>query len=868
MKLKFFICLFVVSFFFYSAVMASVVSIDKVEKESIENKSQQQVTDYLKLKMMRNIEDEATGYVCSILSISKDQKIFADVINIVSSLIQIKTQEKEVFSEDNEGFIEIKMSADVETDNVNFYIGKIKQNKNSRYKKEFEELRKEKLNLETRLRSVSKNEYEKNLFFYTKNQFLKYKQKEEEYNKIANQSRNNETDKQQQQSVEKTKVQQPIINEQKNIESLHLENDNIERAKLENKMRISNLENEAKFKMSTWSSANENSSSKAILEATNVKKDMADLLKKCSNLLVINKENLTKTFDEEISALKSINFSQNTPVKDQWETTDDFNKRLQEYEKTKEAFVVSSQKELQELTNKKEITIFQDEIENLQAIVSILHPFADRLKYFQSGINYDNKSNNDNKSNYNKSKKSIDKNKKDKNKVEVVSLGEVNADKHYFIINVSFLSENFPLKFDFSDIGMERAKLIYENKNQFELEPLFSIVEDADSKELKICLSSFNIKHDELYTSKNIEIEGVVVPFEEILEFQNYENKLKSVMEKKENVSLLNKVLDKKIREFTENINLQKFKSIINGLKKVKNIPDLEKMEKIDAYEKFINDLKILDGIIISVSASGYHTLGLKKDGTVIATGDNQYGQCNVKEWKNITKVSAGVLHSIGLQKDGTAVAIGDDSTRKCSVVGWDTLVSVSAGEHSSAGVTKDGTVMLTGGLSTQQALITNLRNVLDFSLAGKNHIVSLRKDGKVEGIGDNSFGQINVKNWTDIKSISVGDNHTVGLKEDGTVVAVGRNKESQCNVSGWQDIIEIAAGHGFTIGLKKDGTVVCTEQFGKFDFSNWTDIVSIAAGWDYVIGIKNDGTVISEGNNKYGQRDVLEWSIYLPSME
>lgn len=850
MKITKLLSFFIVCLFCYTSVFASLVSIEKIEREAVNNKSQQQVADCLRLKMLRNIVNEATGYVKNILAITKDQKISEDVTNVVSALIQMKTQEKEVFSEDNEGFMEIKIEADVETDNVKFYVDKIKKDKNSRYKKEFEELRKEKLNLENRLRNANKAEYEKNLLIYTKNQFSRYKQKELEYNKIASQNISMEISKNsKQQSVNKENLSQQNNYEIKEIEERLLsENDSIQRAKLENKMRINNVEKDARQKMLSWTFFDEQPIEKVIEETRMIKKDTEKLISELSNVLVINRENLAKTYDEQINALKSVSFSQTEPVKDQWETTEDFNKRLQYYEKNREDFIKNSQNELLELTSKKEEDMLQNEIEDLQSVVSILQPFIEKLKFFQSGRVYDNKNLNE--------------------KAKISSLGEVNADEHYFVINVEYLSNIYSLKFNFNDIGIEKAKSIYENKNQFEIQPLFSIVENKDSKDLDVCLSSFNINHSDMYISKNIELENAVVPFKEIVDFHNYEKKLNTIVSKKEKLLILNKILNKKIKDFTENEMLQKFTIIIDELKKVQNITDFEKMNNLDNYEKFVEGLNVLNNIVVSVSASGYHTLGLKKDGTVVATGNNQYGQCNVQDWKNIKKISAGVIHSLGLQKDGTAVAIGDDTNSKCRVVGWETLVSISAGEHSSAGVTKDGTIMLTGGLSTQQALITNLRNVLDFSLAGRSHIISLKKDGTVEAIGDNTFGQCNVKNWKDIKSISVGDNHTVGLKTDGTVVAVGKNKESQCNVSNWKDIIEIAAGHGFTVGLKKDGTVVCTEQFGKFDLADWKDVASISAGWDYIIGIKKDGTIISEGNNKYGQRNVLEWSVYLPSIQ
>jgi alpha-tubulin suppressor-like RCC1 family protein len=39
---------------------------------------------------------------------------------------------------------------------------------------------------------------------------------------------------------------------------------------------------------------------------------------------------------------------------------------------------------------------------------------------------------------------------------------------------------------------------------------------------------------------------------------------------------------------------------------------------------------------VIAVSAKSLHTIGLKADGTVVSTGYNYYGQCDVSSWKNI----------------------------------------------------------------------------------------------------------------------------------------------------------------------------------------------------------------------------------------
>ena len=68
---------------------------------------------------------------------------------------------------------------------------------------------------------------------------------------------------------------------------------------------------------------------------------------------------------------------------------------------------------------------------------------------------------------------------------------------------------------------------------------------------------------------------------------------------------------------------------------------------------------------------AGWHTVGLKSDGTVVAVGSNKYGQCDVSQWTDIVAVSAGGLHTVGLKSDGTVVAVGYNGDGRCDVGGW-----------------------------------------------------------------------------------------------------------------------------------------------------------------------------------------------------
>ncbi len=72
-----------------------------------------------------------------------------------------------------------------------------------------------------------------------------------------------------------------------------------------------------------------------------------------------------------------------------------------------------------------------------------------------------------------------------------------------------------------------------------------------------------------------------------------------------------------------------------------------------------------------TISARGYHTVGLKSDGTALAVGWNEYGQCDVDEWTDIVAISAGSHHTVGLKSDGTVVAVGDNDDGECDVDEW-----------------------------------------------------------------------------------------------------------------------------------------------------------------------------------------------------
>ena len=226
------------------------------------------------------------------------------------------------------------------------------------------------------------------------------------------------------------------------------------------------------------------------------------------------------------------------------------------------------------------------------------------------------------------------------------------------------------------------------------------------------------------------------------------------------------------------------------------------------------------------LSASYFHTVGLKSDGTVVAVGSNGSGKCDVSSWSDIVAISAGSYHTVGLKSDGTVVAVGGSGSGQRKVSSWSDIVAVSAGGY---------------------------------------HTVGLKSDGTVVAVGSNGSGQCDVESWSDIVAVYAGSFHTVGLKSDGTVVAVGSNDDGQCDVSSWSDIVAISAGDSHTVGLKSDGTVVAVGRnyYGQCDVSSWSDIVAVSAGSVHTVGLKSDGTLVAVGSNDDGQCDVSLWDLF-----
>ncbi len=156
----------------------------------------------------------------------------------------------------------------------------------------------------------------------------------------------------------------------------------------------------------------------------------------------------------------------------------------------------------------------------------------------------------------------------------------------------------------------------------------------------------------------------------------------------------------------------------------------------IKVRDKKLANLQEEEGYVKQAISEGENLVILRFDGTVLASGNNDFGQCNVSNWNDIYEIGVGVAHTVGLKKDETVVATGNNDYGQCNVSKWTNIKAIGAGNF---------------------------------------HTIGLKDDGTVVATGNNDFGQCNVSKWTNIIKIKVGENFTIGLQEGNKEFVVGK---------------------------------------------------------------------------------------------
>lgn len=164
---------------------------------------------------------------------------------------------------------------------------------------------------------------------------------------------------------------------------------------------------------------------------------------------------------------------------------------------------------------------------------------------------------------------------------------------------------------------------------------------------------------------------------------------------------------------------------------------------------------------IVAIDTGWRTTVGLDSDGHIHITGYGSESQLqqieeHEEEWKDIVAISTGGggggigSHTVGLRRDGTVVAVGANGARQCEVDEWEDIIAISAGNDHTVGLKADGTVVTTPTGPRTEAEISNWENIVAIS-SGYGFTLGLKDDGSVVAVGNYKNGQSNVEPWNNI---------------------------------------------------------------------------------------------------------------------
>ena len=219
----------------------------------------------------------------------------------------------------------------------------------------------------------------------------------------------------------------------------------------------------------------------------------------------------------------------------------------------------------------------------------------------------------------------------------------------------------------------------------------------------------------------------------------------------------------------------------------------------------------------VQISAGGYHSLGLRQNGTIWGWGSNVCGRLGdgtttnrsspvsvVGGFTDWCQVSAGCNHSLGVRQNGTAWAWGSNAN----------------------GFLGDGTAL---NRCSPVSVVGGFTDWCQVSTSG-THSLGLRQNGTAWAWGTGAFGRLGdgtttirsspvsvIGGFTDWCQVSAGGTHSLGVRQNGTAWAWGDNGLGRLGdgstysrlspvlvVGGFTDWCQVSAGDAHSLGVRQ----------------------------------------------------------------
>jgi alpha-tubulin suppressor-like RCC1 family protein len=216
----------------------------------------------------------------------------------------------------------------------------------------------------------------------------------------------------------------------------------------------------------------------------------------------------------------------------------------------------------------------------------------------------------------------------------------------------------------------------------------------------------------------------------------------------------------------------------------------------------------------VAIASSSYHSLAIRRDGTVVSWGTSAHGQSPVPAGlTDVVAVAGGNSHSLALKSDGTVVVWGINSFGQLDVpTSARDIVAIASGPDNCIAIKRDGSVVTWGGYFFRGSGLDfpAQTRAVGQPFAGSNLIGVIDPSGAIQVRGFNQDGVLNVPSDAGVlQAASSQSQHVLALRRDGTVISWGNNLSGETTVpADLRDVIAVAAGGSLSVALKADGTV------------------------------------------------------------
>lgn len=297
-----------------------------------------------------------------------------------------------------------------------------------------------------------------------------------------------------------------------------------------------------------------------------------------------------------------------------------------------------------------------------------------------------------------------------------------------------------------------------------------------------------------------------------------------------------------------------------------------------------------------AIAAGHYMTLGLCFGGHVLATGNNDDGQCGTSEWTHVVDIGCGDRYAAGLTADGRILVAGElkksnrsaELMRIADISRWQDVIALRCGDRHLVTMNESGQILAEGEDEDRQcsgtahfAIFRDVRQLYGYGRYNRQ----IEQEIQAQRVSSEPQTEPRVSLMARLSlpeaaalmkgKIAVGMAHTIMMDEWGQVHTEGANDCGQTNLNDYVSVCQVAAGPYRSAVIMEDGHIEMSGRntVGQSDAITLNQILEptttieipytwkqVACGDSHTAAVRSDGRVFAVGADSDGRCRTEAW--------